>query len=67
MTFSFGYQILNCSISAAENTFKEIISTLEKESLAATDWFVSNKMIVNPNKFQAIIVKRKNKMKDSYS
>ena len=30
-------------------------------------WFLSNKMIVNPDKFQAIVVKRNNKMKDSYS
>ena len=35
------------------------------ESEAATDWFVSNEMIVNPDKFQAIIVKRSNKTKDS--
>ena len=55
------------TISAAENTIEELISTLEKESQAAIDWFVSNKMIVNPDKFQAIVVKRNNKMKDSYS
>ena len=50
----------------AENTIEELISTLEKESQAATDWFVSHEVILNPNKFQAIIVKRNNKMKDSY-
>ena len=55
------------TISAAENTIEELISTLEKESQAAIDWFVSNEMIVNPDKFQAIVVKRNNKMKDSYS
>ena len=55
------------TISAAENTIEELISTLEKKSQAAIDWFVSNEMIVNPDKFQAIVVKRNNKMKDSYS
>ena len=55
------------TISAAENTIEELINTLGKESQAAIDWFVSNEMIVNPDKFRVIIVKRKNKMKDSYS
>ena len=54
------------TICVAENTFEELISTLEKESQAAIDWFVSNEMIVNLNKLQAIVVKRNNKMKDSY-
>ena len=55
------------TISATENTIEERISTLEKESQAAIDWFVSNKMIVDPDKFQAIAIKRSNKMKYSYS
>ena len=55
------------TISAAENTIEELISTLEKEIQAATDWFVSKEMAFNPDKFQAIVVKRNNKMKDSYS
>ena len=55
------------TISATENTTEERISTLEKESQAAIDWFVSNKMIVDPDKFQAIAIKRNNKMKYSYS
>ena len=46
------------TISVAENTIEEPISTLEKESQAAIDWCVSNEKIVNPNKFQAIVVKR---------
>ena len=59
MTFSFGYQIPSSStlrinfadntISATENTIEELVSTLEKESQAAIDWFVSNEMIVNPD------------------
>ena len=55
------------TISAADNTIEELISTLEKESQAVTDWFVSNEMIVNPNKFQAIVATRNNKMKDFFS
>ena len=55
------------TISAAENTIEELISTLEKESQAAIDWFVSNEMVANPVKFQAFVVKRNNEMKDSYS
>ena len=39
------------TISAAENTIEELTSTLEKESEAAINWFVSNEMIVNPDKF----------------
>ena len=30
---------------------KQLISILEKQSQAAIDWFVSNKMIVDPDKF----------------
>ena len=55
------------TICVAENTIEGLISTLEKESQAAIDWFVSNKMIVNPDKFQAIVFKRNSRMKDSYS
>ena len=53
MNFSFGYQILNCSTLRLKI---QLINTLEKESEAAIDWFVSNKMIVYPNKFQAMVV-----------
>ena len=55
------------TISAADNTIEELISALEKESQAVIDWFLSNEMIVNPDKFQAIGATRNNKMKDFYS
>ena len=42
----------------AYNTIGGLISTLEKERQAATDWFVSHEVILDPKKFQAIIVKR---------
>ena len=54
------------TITAAERTIESHISTLETESQAATEWFKLNEMIVNPEKFQAIAVKKKAKMKDSY-
>ena len=54
------------TISAAEKTMENLISTLEEESQAAIEWFKMNDMIVNPDKFQAIIIKKNSKMKDSY-
>ena len=58
MTFFFRYQILNYS------TLRMITQSVCQ---AATDWLVSNEMIVNPDKPQAIVIKRNNKMNDSYS
>ena len=46
-----------CCISSQLN---ELISELEKEGNIATQWFRDNSMIVNPEKFQAIIIDRKN-------
>ena len=37
------------------------------DSQAANDWFKINEMIVNPNKFQAIAVKKNCRMKGSYA
>ena len=47
------------TISAAQITIEKLISTLEKYSQAAIDWFKINEMIVNPDKFQAIVIKNK--------
>ena len=55
------------TISAAENTIEKLISTLERDSQAAIDWFKLNKMIANIDKFQAITVKKNWRMKDSYA
>ena len=54
------------TINAAEETIENLISILEEESQAAIEWFKMNEMIVNPDKFQAIIIKKNCKMKDSY-
>ena len=48
------------TISSTSNNLNELISTLEFESNIATQWFRDNSMIVNPEKFQAIIIDRKN-------
>ena len=37
-------------------TLSKIIDTLESESNTAIDWFTKNKIIVNPDIFQAIIL-----------
>ena len=55
------------TISAAENTIEKLISTLEQDSQAAINWFKINEMIVYPNKFQAIIIRKTCRMKDSYA
>ena len=54
------------TISAAEKTIENLISTLEEESQTVIEWFKMKEMIVNPDKFQAIIIKKNSKMKDSY-
>ena len=46
------------TISAFENTLKELINTLEKESNIAIKWLEVNDMIANPDKCQAIIINR---------
>ena len=57
----------NNTVCAAENTKEKLISTLEQDSQAAIDWFKINEMIVNPDKFQAIVIKKNCRMKDSYA
>ena len=44
------------TINAAENTTEELISTLEKESEVAIDWFVSKEMFVNPDSFKQLLL-----------
>ena len=55
------------TISAAENIVEELISTLEQDSQTAIDRFKINEMIVNLDKFQALVVKKNCRMKDSYA
>ena len=55
------------TISAAENTVEKPISALEQDSQASIDWFKINEIIVNPDKFQVIVVKKNSRKKDSYA
>ena len=52
------------SLSAAAKTVTELKNTLQSESEVIINWFKNNKMIVNPEKFQAIIL---DKQKHDYS
>ena len=54
------------TISAAEKTIENLTFTLKTESQAAIEWFKLNEMIVDPEKVQAIVVKKNAKIKDSY-
>ena len=54
------------TISAVERTIENLISTRETESQAAIEWLKLNEMIVNPEKFQAIVFTKNAEMKDSY-
>ena len=49
------------SISDAATNIPDLIKILEKESTNAIEWFRGNDMIVNPEKFQAIIFNRRQK------
>merc|ERR1711937_239987 len=55
------------SISAYQNTINELIKVLENESNIAIDWFKSNQMLVNPDKFQAIIINPKRSVNSSHT
>ena len=52
------------TIYAEEIGINELIKLLEKESKPAIDWFKTNDTIVNPDKFQAMVLscdKKENK------
>ena len=43
-------------IYAAGISIKELVKVLKKESKSVIDWFKMNDMIVNPDKFQPMIM-----------
>ena len=49
------------TLSTFEETIQNLIAFLETESNTAIEWFQNNKMMVNPGKFQAIIIDKKKK------
>ena len=54
------------TICAAKRDLNELLRLLEKEREVAIKWFTNNKMIVNPKKFQAIIITRQNRSNHKY-
>ena len=52
------------TLTAFANNIQNLINLLEPERSVAIKWFKDNKMIVNPGKFQAVIL---NKMKNNHT
>ena len=46
------------TIATFSDSVDDLITDLQKESANAIDWFRSSKMVVNPDKFQSIIIDR---------
>ena len=46
------------TIATFSNSVDDVATALQKESENAMDWFRSNEMVVNLNKFQSIIINR---------
>ena len=44
------------TLASFASTLKELLPILESECEAAINWLHNNKMIVNPDKFQAILL-----------
>ena len=49
------------TLSMFEETIQNLIAFLETESNAAIEWFQNNKMMINPGKFEAVIIDKKKK------
>ena len=47
------------SVSVFESDIKNMKLILESENKTAISWFQSNRMIVNPRKFQGILIDKK--------
>ena len=47
------------TLACFSKTIQELIGSLEPECEVALNWFNENKMIVNPGKFQAIIIDKR--------
>ena len=54
------------TISAKNSNIETLLKVLEKNSNVAIEWFLRNEMIVNPEKFQAIVIKRDNQIDLEY-
>ena len=47
------------TLSRFAKTVKDLINILKEESEFAINWFSSNEMIVNPDKFKSVILTKK--------
>ena len=47
------------TLSAWANTISDLINKLESDSNIAIEWFKMKKMVVNPDKFKAIVLNKK--------
>ena len=54
------------TICVAKRDLNELLRLLKKEHEIAIQWFDDNNMIVNPKKFQAIIINRQNRSNRNY-
>ena len=60
MVLAFLYNFADDNtLSTFVTTVSELIKILESESEVVIDWFKINKMVVNPDKFQAIILDKR--------
>ena len=50
------------SISAVSKNTNDLLITLKNESELQVKWFRENNMIVNPDKFQAMVLQKQNKI-----
>ena len=55
----------NNTISTASKNMNNVLHTLKKESETAVEWFNQNKMIVNSDKLQAMLLEKRNKNNQS--
>ena len=55
------------TISAFAESIPELIKILESESNIAIDWFKNNDMIVNPDKFHAIIINKNGRFTETHN
>ena len=54
------------TVSAFSDTIPDLLRILESESNVAIKWFLTNEMIVNPDKFQAIIINKHSRLHESF-
>ena len=54
------------TISAKSKSKEDLLIILEQESEEAVQWFRQNQMVVNPDKFQSMIMEKNNKVEETH-